>query len=294
MGYTNLKRVRNVLLIILVANVFVAVLKIFIGSFIKSASLSADGFHSLSDGSSNVVGLIGIWYAARPVDEDHPYGHRKFETLAGIFIGAMLTFVGINVLIGAFQRFFNPKILAITLESILALIVTLGINIFVSIFEFKEGKKLNSTILVSDSLHTRSDIYVSLGVLITLLSIHFGFPSIIDPIASIVVALFIFNAAFEIFKENSEVLLDKAVVDAERIREIVLRFPQVKDIHEIRSRGRMDEVYIDLHIMVEPNNTIEESHSLMHNIENEMRKEICENTEVIMHIEPYHYLEKVD
>ncbi|WP_055667899.1 cation diffusion facilitator family transporter [Desnuesiella massiliensis] len=294
MEYTNLKRVRNVLLIILVANVFVAVLKIFIGSLIKSASLSADGFHSLSDGSSNVVGLIGIWYAARPVDEDHPYGHRKFETLAGIFIGAMLTFVGINVLIGAFQRFFDPKILAITLESILALIVTLGVNIFVSIFEFKEGKRLNSTILVSDSLHTRSDIYVSLGVLITLLSIHFGLPSIIDPIASIVVALFIFNAAFEIFKENSEVLLDKAVVDAERIREIVLRFPQVKDIHEIRSRGRMDEVYIDLHIMVEPNNTIEESHSLMHNIENEMRKEICENTQVIMHIEPYYYLEKVD
>lgn len=294
MEYTNLKRVRNVLLIILVANVFVAVLKIFIGSLIKSASLSADGFHSLSDGSSNVVGLIGIWYAARPVDEDHPYGHRKFETLAGIFIGAMLTFVGMNVLIGAFQRFFDPKILAITLESILALIVTLGVNIFVSIFEFKEGKRLNSTILVSDSLHTRSDIYVSLGVLITLLSIHFGLPSIIDPIASIVVALFIFNAAFEIFKENSEVLLDKAVVDAERIREIVLRFPQVKDIHEIRSRGRMDEVYIDLHIMVEPNNTIEESHSLMHNIENEMRKEICENTQVIMHIEPYYYLEKVD
>lgn len=294
MGYTNLKRVRNVLLIILVANVFVAVLKIFIGSLIKSASLSADGFHSLSDGSSNVVGLIGIWYAAKPVDEDHPYGHRKFETLAGIFIGAMLTFVGVNVLIGAFRRFFNPMILYITLESILALIVTLGINIFVSIFEFKEGKRLNSTILVSDSLHTRSDIYVSLGVLITLLCIHFGLPSIIDPIASIVVALFIFHAAFEIFKENSEVLLDKAVVDAERIREIVLKFPQVKDIHEIRSRGRVDEVYIDLHIMVEPNNTIEESHSLMHNIENEMRKEICENTQVIMHVEPYYYLEKVD
>lgn len=294
MNCTNLERVRKVLLIILVANIFVAVLKIFLGSLIKSASLSADGFHSLSDGSSNVVGLIGIWYAAKPVDEDHPYGHRKFETLAGLFIGGMLTFVGITVMVGAFQRFFSPKVPVITLESILVLIFTLGINIFVSIFEFKEGKRLNSSILVSDSLHTRSDIYISIGVLITLLCISLGIPAIIDPIASIVVALFIFHAAFEIFKENSGVLLDKAAIDSERIREVVLKFPQVKDIHQIRSRGRSDEVFIDLHIKVEPNSTIEESHSLMHNIEDEMRKEICENTQVIVHMEPYYSLGKVD
>lgn len=287
---TNLKRVRKVLLIILAANIFVAVLKIAVGSLIKSTSLSADGFHSLSDGSSNIVGLVGIWFAAKPVDEDHPYGHRKFETMAGLFIGAMLTVVGINVLFSAFQRFSSPRAPEITLESILALIVTLGINIFVSVFEFKEGKRLNSSILVSDSLHTRSDIYVSIGVLITLLCILFGLPSIIDPIASIVVALFIFHAAYEIFKENSGVLLDKAVVVTERVREIVLKFPQVKDIHQIRSRGRSDEIYIDLHIMIEPNTTIEESHGLIHSIEDEMRKEICESTQVSVHVEPYHLL----
>lgn len=258
---------------------------------IKSTSLSADGFHSLSDGSSNIVGLIGIWYAAKPIDEDHPYGHRKFETLASLFIGGMLTFVGISVLISAVQRFFTPRTPDITLESILALILTLAVNVFVSVFEYREGKKLNSSILICDSLHTRSDIYVSIGVLITLLSIRLGLPAVIDPIASIIVAIFIFHAAYEIFKENSAVLVDRAVVDSETIKKIVLKFPEVKDIHRIRSRGRNDEIFIDLHIKIDSNNTVEQSHNLMHNIEDEVRREVCENTQVIVHLEPYYPLE---
>lgn len=291
MSYNNLERVKKVLIIILFANIFVAILKILIGSMIKSTSLSADGFHSLSDGSSNIVGLIGIWYAAKPIDEDHPYGHRKFETLASLFIGGMLTFVGISVLISAVQRFFTPRTPDITLESILALILTLAVNVFVSVFEYREGKKLNSSILICDSLHTRSDIYVSIGVLITLLSIRLGLPAVIDPIASIIVAIFIFHAAYEIFKENSAVLVDRAVVDSETIKKIVLKFPEVKDIHRIRSRGRNDEIFIDLHIKIDSNNTVEQSHNLMHNIEDEVRREVCENTQVIVHLEPYYPLE---
>lgn len=289
----NIKQVRRVLLIILVANLFVAILKIVIGSLIKSTSMSADGFHSLSDGSSNIVGLVGIWYASKPVDLDHPYGHRKFETLAGLFIGGMLAVVGLNVIVDAFKRFFNPVVPNITLESIITLLVTLGINIFVSSYEYKAGKKLNSQILISDSLHTRSDIYVSAGVLVTLLSISLGLPAIIDPIASIVVALFIFHAAYEIFSENSGVLLDKVAVDSEKVREIVLGFSEVKDIHQIRSRGRSDELFIDLHVMTDPSMSIEESHTLIHSIEDKMREELCANTQVIVHLEPYYSLREV-
>jgi cation diffusion facilitator family transporter len=284
----NVKKVRTVLLVILVANLLVAVLKIVIGSIIKSTSMSADGFHSLSDGSSNIVGLVGIWYASKPVDTDHPYGHSKFETLSGLFIGGMLAVVGINVIIEAFKRFFHPVIPNITIESIITLVVTLGINIFVSTYEFKEGKKLNSQILISDSLHTRSDIYVSLGVLVTLLCISLGLPAIIDPVASVIVALFIFHASYEIFMENSGVLLDKAAVDSEKVREIVLKFPEVKDIHQIRSRGRVDEMFIDLHVMAEPSMSIAASHVLIHSIEGKMREELSENTQVIVHLEPYY------
>lgn len=288
----HIKRVRMVLIVILGANLLVAVLKIVIGSLVKSTSMTADGFHSLSDGSSNIVGLVGIWYASKPVDTDHPYGHRKFETLAGLFIGGMLAVVGMNVMISAFKRFINPVIPEITFQSIVTLVVTLVINIFVSTYEYREGRKLNSQILISDSLHTRSDIYVSLGVLVTLLCIRLGLPAVIDPAASVVVGLFIFHAAYEIFKENSGVLLDKAVVDSQKVREIVFEFPEVKDIHKIRSRGRIDEMYIELHIMTEPSMSVEESHLLIHSIEDKMREELSENTQVIVHFEPYYLPQK--
>lgn len=284
----NIKRVRNVLLIILFANMLVAVLKISIGSLIKSTSITADGFHSLSDGTSNIIGLIGIWYASKPVDIDHPYGHRKFETLASLFIGGMLCVVGINVAIKAFERFFNSVTPIITLESGIILVATLVINIFVSRLEYKKGKQLNSQILISDSLHTRSDIYVSIGVLATLVCIRFGLPSIIDSVASMVIAIFIFHAAYEILKETCSILVDKAVVDAEEIKEIVTEFSEVKNVHQIRSRGSQNELYVDLHIMIEPNMNIQESHALMHNIENKIKKDLCKNTQVFIHLEPYY------
>lgn len=284
----NVKRVKNVLLIILFANVFVAVLKIVIGSIAKSTSLTADGFHSLSDGASNIVGLVGIWFASKPVDEEHPYGHKKFETLAGLFIGGMLTIVGIKVVTGAFQKFNNQVTPNITLESIIALFITLLINIFVSKIEYSEGKKLSSQILISDSMHTRSDIYVSIGVVITLIGIKIGLPPIIDPIASLVVGGFIFHAAYEIFSDTSGVLVDKAVIDAEKIKNIAFEFEEVKDAHNVRSRGTEDEMHIDLHIMVDAYMSVEDSHTLATNIENRVKEELGENSQVILHLEPYY------
>lgn len=284
----NMKSVRNVLIIILFANVFVALIKIIVGSIIKSVSLTADGFHSLSDGASNIVGLVGIWFASKPVDEDHPYGHKKFETLAGLFIGGMLTIVGLKVVVGAFQKFSNPATPTITLESIIALFITLLINIFVSKIEYSQGKKLSSQILISDSMHTRSDIYVSIGVLITLIGIKIGLPPVIDPIASLVVGGFIFHAAYEIFLDTSGVLVDKAVIDAEKIKSIALEFEEVKDAHNVRSRGREDEIYIDLHIMVDPCMSVEDSHTLATNIENRVKEELGTNSQVILHLEPYY------
>jgi len=283
----NFKKVKQVLWVILFANLAVAVLKIIVGNIIKSASMTADGFHSLTDASSNIVGLIGIQYASKPVDEDHPYGHRKFETLAGLFISGMLFVVSGKIIIGAIDRFFDPVIPNITFESLIVLLATLSINIFVSVFEYRKGKKLNSQILVSDSMHTRSDIYVSIGVLVTLISIKLGLPPMIDSIASLVVAVFIIHAAYEIFKDNSDVLVDKAVVDTEKIRNIAQSFEQVKNTHNIRSRGSDNDLHIDMHIMIEPDMSIQESHQLILNIQAKICKELNGNVQIIAHLEPF-------
>lgn len=285
---SNIKRVRNVLLIILFANIFVALIKIIIGAVAKSTGLTADGFHSLSDGASNIVGLIGIWFASKPVDEDHPYGHKKFETLAGLFIGGMLTVVGVKIFIKAFEKFNNPVAPNVSLESVIALCITLLVNVFVSRIEYKEGKKFRSQILISDSLHTKSDICVSTGVIITLIGIKIGLPPIIDPIVSLLVGGFIFHAAYEIFVHTSGVLVDKAVIDAEKIKNIALEFEEVKDAHNVRSRGTEDEIYIDFHIMVDAYMSVEDSHILATNIENRVKEELGENSQVILYLEPYY------
>lgn len=284
----NFKKVKRVLWIILFANLGVAALKIIIGGMIHSSSMTADGFHSLTDGSSNIVGLVGISFASRPKDEDHNYGHMKYETMAGLFIAGMLFFIGGKIVFDAIARFANPSVPLITIESLIALIFTLVVNICVSTYEFREGKKLDSHILVSDSLHTRSDIYVSTGVLISLLGIKLGLPPIIDPIASLVVAGFIFYACYEIFKNCSDILLDRTPIDNNKIYEIVLNFPQVKNAHKIRSRGCKSDIHVDLHIMTEPGMSVEDSHTLIHEIEKKLKVEIDRNLQIIVHIEPFH------
>jgi len=287
MSTDSYKKVKLVLWTILFANLAVAALKIVVGSVIKSASMTADGFHSLTDGSSNIIGLIGISIASKPVDEDHPYGHKKFETLAGIFIAGLLFLAGAKVLVEAVTRFFNPVVPEVSALSLITLIITLVINIFVSVYESKQGKKLNSYILISDSMHTRSDIYVSIGVLATLFCIKLGLPPIIDTIASLVVTGFIIHAAVEIFKSNSDVLVDKAAVNIDDVKNIVMEFEQVKDAHDIRSRGREDDLHIDMHIMTDPDMSIEESHELIHNIEKRLQDKINKDIHVIVHFEPF-------
>lgn len=290
----NFKKIKQVLWIILFANLAVAILKIIMGSIIESSSMTADGYHSLTDGVSNVVGLIGIGLASKPVDEDHPYGHKKFETLAGLIIAGILMIIGVNIIYNAVIRFINPVLLHVTLDSLISLIATLGVNILVCIYEYSQGKKLKSSILMSDSLHTRSDIYVSVGVLITLLGVKLGLPAIIDPIASLVVSGFILHAAYEIFKSASQVLVDGAAVDISRVRSVTMTFEQVKGVHKIRSRGCGSDIYIDMHLLIEPDMSVAQSHELIHDIEKRMQGEIDENIQVTAHIEPFYEIAKVE
>ena len=281
------KKVKNILLFILVANLAVTVMKIVVGSLTNSSSVLADGFHSLSDSASNIVGIVGISIAARPKDKTHPYGHTKFEMLSSLFIGMMMVFIALKIVAEAILQIKNPESLNMTTISFVILIITLIINIIVTKYEYSVGKKVNSYILVSDSLHTKSDVYVSLGVLITLICIKLGFPVIIDKLVSFVVGIFILHGAYEIFKSTISILVDSAVIDENIIREIVVEFSEIKYIKNIRSRGSENDIHIDMDIMVEPDMTVEKSHELSHSIENTMRAKINQNIQVATHIEPF-------
>lgn len=288
MELARYRQVQKTLWLILFANMLVAALKIVVGTTIQSSSLLADGFHSLSDGTSNIIGLIGIHFAAKPEDEDHPYGHMKFETLAGLAIGGMLFVIGVRIIFDALGRLIHPVMPEVTPVSLISLLVTLAVNIFVARYESNKGRMLQSDILIADSTHTRSDVFVSIGVLFTLICVKLGLPPVIDAVASLVVAGFILHAAYEIFMAAVHILCDRAVVDTEKIREIAMSFQQVKDSYRIRSRGTQSDIHVDMHIMVEPEINVEDAHKLIHDIEDKVRLELGGQVQVSVHIEPFY------
>ncbi len=279
-------RIKSVLIWILVLNWAVAAAKILYGLFTHCVSMTADGFHSLSDGASNIIGLIGISLACRPSDADHPYGHRKYETFFSLCIAGMLGIVCFHLIEEGIKRFRNPITPEIDVMSFIVMVVTLTINVLVMKYEYKEGKTLQSDILVSDSMHTKADILTSLSVIVTLVMIKLGYP-ILDPIVTIIIAFFIAHAAFEILQQSSKVLCDTAVIiDVKRIVDIVLGVEGVKTCHKIRTRGRPDDIYIDLHVQVNPGMHIDKAHKISYLIEEALKKNIPEVTDVVVHMEP--------
>ncbi len=289
----NYKKIQYILFVILILNIIVAVSKIVMGNISKSSAMSADGFASLADGLSNVIAIVGVYLASKPEDEDHQYGHGKIEIITGLIIGLFLLYAGFNVVMEAIGKIKNPVDINISPLSLLVMLFTLVINIIVAYYEYKKGNELNSPILIADSLHTKSDIFVTVGVIIALILIRFGMPYILDPVASFVVSLMIFYAAYNVFKENINILIDVKIVDDKEVKNLVMtEYPCVKEMHKIRSRGTKNNVFMDMHIQVDPKMTVEESHRLMHNIERTIQKNIEENAHVIIHIEPYFYNKK--
>src|SRR5688572_1563144 len=181
--------VRRVLLITLAFNLIVAVAKLAYGTWTNTLALRADGFHSLTDSSNNLVGLAGIWLSNRPPDQKHPYGHHKMEVLAASGVGASLLLMAWEVLSGAFERFRSGGTPSrVDLGTALVLILTLAVNAAVARYEARRGRELDSSFLLSDAAHTRSDILVTLGVMIGTGLVYLGQPWA-DPVAALCVAV---------------------------------------------------------------------------------------------------------
>jgi cation diffusion facilitator family transporter len=280
------QQIRKILIIILILNWAVALAKIIYGLSSRCFSMAADGFHSLSDGTSNLIGIIGIHFACQPVDKDHPYGHKKYETLFSLIIAAMLFILAFNLLKAGWQRLHQPVLFQADLGSFFVMLITLAVNIYVMRYEYRKGKLLKSDILISDSLHTRADIFTSFSVIISLIVTRLGF-TLIDPIVTILIALFIGYAGFEIAKQSSDVLCDTAVfLDDQKVKDIVLKVKGVRACHKIRSRGRIDDIYIDLHVQVSPDMHMNDAHQISYQIEEAIKSMIPGISDVIVHMEP--------
>lgn len=286
-GLNRLRAIRRVLWSVLFLNLAVAGAKLGWGYYSGSIAMQADGFHSLFDGASNIVGLIGIHLASRPADRDHPYGHSKFETYASAAIGAMLVFAAYNIGSSAVTELVNgfepPRVDAI---SFAVMVGTLAINITITVWERRVGRRVGSEILIADASHTASDIWVSLGVLCGLVAVRAGYP-MADPIIALVVAAVIAYTAWQVFRQAGATLSDAARIPPPDIHGVCMDVDGVLGCHHIRTRGLESEVYVDMHILVSPSLSVEHGHAIAESVEDAVHTAFGAVADVVVHVEPF-------
>lgn len=283
---THGRQVERVLWIVLLLNMAVAAAKFFYGLASGSASMQADGIHSVFDSLGNVIGLIGISLAARPADAGHPYGHSKFETYGSLAIGVLLLVAAFEVGTSAVSKLISGSYTAaVTPLSFVVMVGTLGVNLGVTLYERRAGRRLKSEILAADAAHTLSDAFVSIGVIVGLAFVAAGFP-VADPVMALVVTAAILFSAVGVFRAGLRTLSDHARIPSEEVARAAESVPGVRSVHAVRTRGTEAEVYCDLHVLVDPQMTVLAAHSLGDEVERAVAAAFPAVKEVLVHIEP--------
>jgi cation diffusion facilitator family transporter len=285
-GHDRYAAVSSVLVRVLFLNLAVAVAKITFGYASGAASILSDGFHSLTDAASNVIGLIGVRAAGQPPDEDHPYGHRKYETVAAASVTVFLLLVVIEVVRNAFNHLTGRSGLPeITAASFGVMLATVAVNLFVISYETRAAGRLDSEVLLADALQTRGDVWTSLTVIAALIGARSGI-AILDPLAALIVAGFIGHSGFQIARATTRILSDRMVIAESDIEQIVKDVPGVLGCHHIRTRGSSDHVFLDLHVWLPPSMPLSDAHDLSHVVKDRLITRYPQIADAIIHIEP--------
>jgi len=279
--------IQRVLVWTLALNLGVAAAKIGYGHAVHALSIRADGFHSLTDSTNNLVGLGGVWIASRPADAGHPYGHHKFEVLAAGVVGLSLLGMAFDVAKGGIDRLrgLPAPLPEIGPAAFAVIVVTLLVNVCVARWERRRGIELGSVMLESDALHTISDVLVTLGVLVSVALVRAGFP-LVDVIAAIGVAGFIAWAGIGVLRTNLGYLADAARLDPAPIIAVARTVPGVAGAHKVRTRGMPGSIYVDLHIQVARHLTVVDAHRVTHWVIDAIKREFPGVRDVLVHTEP--------
>jgi cation diffusion facilitator family transporter len=275
----------RVLSVILVLNLIVALAKLVYGLRSGAISIQADGVHSLTDASSNVIGLVGVWIASRPPDANHPYGHRKVETFAALGVVMMMMLGCWEIGREAWHRYWHPELARVTPAGFAVLLGTIGVNLFVTWWERREGRRLSSEMLVADAAHTGSDVLASVLVLASFVATRAGIVWADTAAAALVVGL-ILRAGFEILMGTLSTLGDERRLPPAELERVALEEPGVLEVHNVRTRGALDDIHVDLHVLVDPGLAIADAHAIGHRVERRLRGHWPTCTDVVVHVEP--------
>jgi cation diffusion facilitator family transporter len=281
----RLSQVRRTLLIILVLNLLVAAAKFGYGYWSGSVAMRADGVQSFLDGLANVVALVTVAIAARPPDEDHHFGHERYESLASLLIAAMMSVSVVQILQDAVGQLRDGATPTVSAGSYGVILATMAVNIGVALWERHQGRRFKSDVLLADAKHTASDVFVSLGVLIGLFLVRLGW-GYADAIISIAITGVIAWAAWTIVRDAMAVLTDATDVDARTIMREILHTDGVETAHKLRMRSTGGRIQALVDITVDPALTVLEGHEIASRVEDAIKGVAGTEASVTVHVEP--------
>ncbi len=288
-------KARKVTLVGLLANVVLTAFKFFAGIVGKSSAMIADAVHSLSDILTDLVVLVGVAFTSKPADTCHNYGHGKYETIATVIISAALTVVGYHILKNGIIKIlfiYNGGIMEKPgTIALVAAIFSITAKEILYRYTIKAGKKINSSALIANAWHHRSDAFSSIATMLGIGgAIALGHKwTVLDPIASIVVGIFIFKVAYDIIIPSFNELVEKSLPPQEREKvETVLRENRdIREYHKLRTRKVGNKAVIECHILLDEHLNIKEAHDIAETVEEDIKKLFRENSIITIHIEPY-------
>ena len=272
-------------------NLFLSLLKLFAGIFAHSGAMVSDAVHSASDVVSTIIVIIGVKLSGKQSDHEHPYGHERLESIASILLAGLLLVTGaeigyqgiLKILSGASGE--NLKIPG--LAALLAAIISLLVKEWMFWYTRATAKKINSDALMADAWHHRSDALSSVGSFIGILGTQLGFP-ILDPAASVIICLFIFKAAYDIFKDAVNKLVDHSCDEAleNQMRKVVLEIDGVDRIDLLQTRLFGSKIYADVEIAADETLSLAEAHNIAEQVHHAIEKSFAQVKHCMVHVTP--------
>lgn len=290
-GIRYRSEVRQVLIITLLLNILVMGLKLVVGFWTGSLSLLADALHSVTDSANNVLGLVTNQLASPEPDREHPYGHQKYEAVGALGIAAFLGIACFEILRGAFERLLMGSVpVNLTPVALWLMLLVLGINILVAVYERRVGTRLGSNLLIADAHHTMSDIWITIVVIAGLIGVWRGW-AWLDIFMALPVAILVLHSGWIVLSANLPWLVDEMAIAPEAIHREVMRVPGVLNCHSIASRGLLGrQVFIDMHLIVEPKDVVS-AHDITELVEQRLEQTFGP-IRVTIHVEPPNYREE--
>ena len=277
--------VRRVLAGILVANIVVVVIKFTVGFDTNSLAVFGDALQSSVDSANNLIGIFVVRVAAKAPDEDHPYGHAKFETLGALLIALLLALSIFELVRGAVARLMSgAPPLNVSSTALALLVFTLAVNIGVVWFEGRAARRLRSDLLLADALHTRTDVFITLGVLGGLALARAGL-AWADPALALIVAVLVGRAGYQILRRAIPSLVDERAFDQTTIQRVAEGVDGVMSAYAIRSRHGGDRRFAELTIAVDGRADVASAHRIADQVEGRLRDSLHLD-EVTVHVEP--------